>query len=70
MRKPSLVLVALGLAAGASPELPESYRSSSQPGAIDCRAYPEPPAPASCRNLYEDIVHPAQLPSTDTSMMQ
>jgi hypothetical protein len=32
MRKPSLVLVALGLAAGASPELPESYRVQQPAG--------------------------------------
>ena len=58
-----LVAVTLSVAACASPDLPKPYRSNSQPGAIDCTAYPEPPAPASCRNLYEDIIHRTQLPS-------
>lgn len=67
MLRSSLLAVALVLlGACASPNLPEAYRSHSQPGAIDCAAYPEPPAPASCRNLYEDIVHRAQLPPIDT----
>ncbi len=70
MWKQSLVLVALSISACASPDLPEAYRSSSQPGAIDCTAYPKPPAPASCRNLYEDIVHPAQLPSIDATQLR
>ena len=56
----SLLLVAAFLLAGcASPSLPEAYRSKGSSGAVDCSAYSEPPAPASCRNLYEDIIHPA-----------
>ena len=70
MERQWLLLAALSLAACASPDLPEAYRSSGQPGAIDCAAYPEPPAPPSCRNLYEDIVHPAQLPSIDATQLQ
>jgi hypothetical protein len=56
----SVVAAALLAAACASPDLPENYRSENLPGAIDCSAYPDPPAPASCRNLYEDILHPPQ----------
>jgi hypothetical protein len=63
MWKQALAVVALGVAGCASPDLPEAYRSQSQPGAIDCKAFPEPPAPASCRNLYEDIIHRAQMPT-------
>jgi hypothetical protein len=54
-----LLLGAVLLAGCASPNLPEAYRSKSQPGAIDCTAYPQTPAPVSCRNLYEDILHPS-----------
>jgi hypothetical protein len=64
----SLLLAAvLLLAACASPDLPEAYRSKSQPGAIDCMAYPLPPAPASCRNLYDDIIHRAQSRPIDAA---
>ena len=56
----SLLLVAVFLLAGcASPTLPEAYRTKGSTGTIDCTLYPEPPAPASCRNLYEGITHPA-----------
>jgi len=65
LRLLSLAAVLL-LAACASPDLPEAYRSKSQPGAIDCAAYPMPPAPVSCRNLYDDIIHRAQSRPTDT----
>jgi hypothetical protein len=58
-----LVVVALSVAACASADLPKAYQSSSQPGAINCTAYPEPPAPASCRNLYDDIIHRTQPPT-------
>jgi hypothetical protein len=70
MLRSSLLVVALALGACASPNLPEAYRSQNQPGAIDCAAYPEPPAPASCRNLYEDILHRAQLPPIDTTQLR
>jgi len=60
-----LLAGALLLAACASPDLPEAYRSKSQPGTIDCTAYPTPPAPVSCRNLYENVIHPAELPRPD-----
>ena len=70
MLRSSLLAMALVLGACASPNLPEAYRSKNQPGAIDCAAYPEPPAPASCRNLYEDIVHPALLPSIDATQLR
>ncbi len=70
MWKQSLVLTALSVAACASPDLPEAYRSSSQAGAIDCTAYPKPPVPASCRNLYEDIVHPDQVPSFNATQLR
>ena len=70
MLRSSLLAVALALGACASPDLPEAYRSQNQPGAIDCAAYPEPPAPASCRNLYEDILHRAQLPPIDTTQLR
>jgi hypothetical protein len=56
----SVVAAALLAAACASADLPENYQSKNLPGGIDCSAYPEPPAPASCRNLYEDILHPPQ----------
>ena len=53
-------MVAAFLLAGcASPNLPEAYRTKGSSGTVDCTIYPEPPAPASCRNLYEDIIHPA-----------
>jgi hypothetical protein len=70
MLKLPFLALALVLGACASPNLPEAYRSQSQPRAIDCAAYPEPPAPASCRNLYEGIVHPAQLPPIDGTQLQ
>ena len=70
MLKSPLLAVALVLGACASPSLPEAYRSQSQPGAVDCAAYPEPPAPAACRNLYEDIIHRAQLPPVDVTRLQ
>jgi len=65
MRRSSLLAAALVLAGCASPDLPEAYRSKSQPGAIDCTAYPTPPAPDSCRNLYENVIHPAELSRPD-----
>jgi hypothetical protein len=70
MLKSPFLVMALVLGACASPNLPEAYKSQSQPGAIDCTAYPEPPAPPSCRNLYEDIVHPALLPSVDVTQLR
>jgi len=65
MRRSSLLAAALVLVGCASPDLPEAYRSKSQPGTIDCTAYPTPPAPVSCRNLYENVIHPAELPRPD-----
>lgn len=59
MVKPSMIALALVVASCGSPGVPENYRSQAAPGAVDCTAFPEPPAPASCRNLYEDITHPA-----------
>jgi hypothetical protein len=56
----SVVAAALLVSACASPNLPENYQSRNLPGAVDCSAYPETPAPASCRNLYEGIIHPPQ----------
>jgi hypothetical protein len=50
------------LAGCASPNLPAVYQSKNLPGVVNCTAYPTPPAPASCRNLYEDITHPPELP--------
>jgi len=52
-----LLAAALMLAACNSPSVPEKYRSAAWPGAVDCAAFPEPPAPASCRNLYEGVIH-------------
>jgi hypothetical protein len=59
---PRLLLVLLLLAGCASPNLPEAYRSKTWPGAVNCAAYPKPPALASCRNLYEDIIHRPDFP--------
>jgi hypothetical protein len=56
----SVVAAGLLAAACASPDLPANYQSKNLPGAVDCTAYPETPAPAACRNLYEDILHPPQ----------
>ena len=56
----SVVAAALLASACASPDLPADYQSRNLPGAIDCSAYPKTPAPASCRNLYEGIIHPPQ----------
>jgi len=67
MLRSLLLAIVLLLPACASPDLPEAYRSKSQPGAIDCRAYPVPPAPASCRSLYDDIIHRAQSRPIDTA---
>jgi len=64
----ALLAAALVLAGCASPNLPVAYRSKNLPGAVDCTAYPEPPAPASCRNLYEDILHPGVLTSDATRL--
>ena len=67
----SLLLVAAFLLAGcASPNLPEAYRSKGSSGVVDCTVYPEPPAPSSCRNLYEDIIHRAELPTIDAARLQ
>ena len=67
----SLLLVTVLLMAGcASPNLPEAYRSKGSSGAVDCTVYPEPPPPASCRNLYEDIIHRAQLPPIDATPLR
>jgi hypothetical protein len=54
----------LALSACASPDLPADYQSKNLPGAVDCSAYPKAPAPASCRNLYEDILHRPQALAT------
>ena len=59
MSRPVLVAVALMLAGCASSNLPEAYRSKNLPGTIDCSAYPQAPAPASCRNLYDNTIHAA-----------
>jgi hypothetical protein len=63
-----VVGAALLASACASPDLPSDYQSRNLPGAVDCSAYPQTPAPASCRNLYEDIIHPPQalVPSVPT----
>jgi hypothetical protein len=67
----SLLLVTAFLLGGcASPSLPEAYRSKGSSGTVDCTAYPEPPAPAACRNLYEDIIHRAELLPVDTTRLQ
>lgn len=68
MSRPWLLVTVLLLAGCASPNLPVAYRSKNLPGAVDCTAYPEPPAPVSCRNLYEDIVHPGVLTSDATRL--
>lgn len=52
-----LLVAALMLAACNSPNVPERYRSAAWPGGVDCTAFPEPPAPVSCRNLYEGVIH-------------
>ncbi len=56
----SVIAAALLASACASSDLPEDYQSRNLPGAVDCSAYPKTPAPASCRNLYEGIIHPPQ----------
>lgn len=53
-----VLAAALALAACNSPNVPERYRSQAWPGGVDCTAFPEPPAPASCRNLYDGAIHP------------
>jgi hypothetical protein len=60
MSSVSAVAAALLVAACASSDLPEDYQSRNLPGAVDCSAYPKTPAPASCRNLYEGIIHSPQ----------
>ena len=70
MLRSSLLVVALVLGACASPSLPEAYRSKGSSGTVDCTVYPEPPAPAACRNLYEDIIHRAELPPIDATRLQ
>ena len=60
MLRVSVAVAMLALSACASPDLPADYQSKNLPGGVDCSAYPKPPAPASCRNLYEDILHPPQ----------
>jgi hypothetical protein len=55
-----VVAAALLASACASPDLPADYQSRNLPGSVDCSAYPKAPAPASCRNLYEDIIHRPQ----------
>ncbi|MGH6928893.1 MAG: hypothetical protein ACREEV_11290 [Dongiaceae bacterium] len=60
MSSVSVVAAALLASACASPNLPTDYQSRNLPGAVDCSAYPTTPAPASCRNLYEDIIHRPQ----------
>lgn len=56
-RFPVVLAAASILAACNSPNVPENYRSQAWPGGVDCTDFPEPPAPASCRNLYEGAVH-------------
>ena len=60
MLKVSVAVAMLAVSACASPDLPADYQSKNLPRAVDCTAYPRPPAPASCRNLYEDILHRPQ----------
>jgi hypothetical protein len=60
MLRVSVPVAMLVLSACASPDLPADYQSRNLPGAVDCSAYPAPPAPASCRNLFEDILHAPQ----------
>ena len=59
MSRSVLVAVALLLTGCASSNLPEAYRSKNLPGTINCAAYPQSPAPVSCRNLYENTIHAA-----------
>ena len=67
----SLLLVTAFLLAGcATSNLPEAYRTKGSSGTVDCTVYPEPPAPSSCRNLYEDIIHRAELPTIDAARLQ
>ena len=59
MSRSVVVAVALLLAGCASSNLPDAYRSINLPGTINCAAYPQAPAPASCRNLYDNTIHAA-----------
>jgi hypothetical protein len=70
MPRSLLLAGALLLAGCASPNLPPAYRSQNLPGALDCTAYPEPPAPASCRNLYDDVIHPPEPPPVDATRLR
>jgi hypothetical protein len=56
----SIVAAALLASACASADLPADYQSRNVPGLVNCSAYPQAPAPAACRNLYEDIIHRPQ----------
>jgi len=66
MLRVSLLVAALLMAGCASPKLPEGYRSKNLPGTVNCTAYPQAPAPVSCRNLFEDTIHRP----TDSSGLQ
>ena|SRR5262245_36791847 len=70
IRRSVLLAMVLLLGGCASPDLPAVYKSKSVPSAVDCTAYPEPPAPPACRNLYEDITHPPDLPPVDATRLR
>ena len=63
MLRVALIAAMLLATACGSPGLPDAYRSKSLSGTVDCTIFPEPPAPASCRNLYDDAIHSVERPS-------